>query len=105
MKIRYDHVVKSLGEVRTFDEESKVPSHAYHVVQMAQEKAELKERAVVLQRKLNKEEKELAGLEKAMSMLKNSNSKYRADKFGAVGTAMPGEGDTQEIRQLKQKLK
>ena len=77
VKIRYDHLVKSLGDIKTFDDESKIPSHAYHLVQLAQDKAELVDQSEVLAKRLEKEERELLGLEQAMSMLKNSNGKYR----------------------------
>ena len=77
VKIRYDHLVKSLGDIKTFDDESKIPSHAYHLVQLAQDKAELVDQSECLARRLKKEESDLQGLEKAMSMLKNSNGKYR----------------------------
>ena len=71
-------MVKSLGDIKTFDAESKIPSHAYHLVQLAQDKAELVEQAQSLALRLEKEEDELTGLEKATAMLKNSNGKYRS---------------------------
>ena len=87
VKVRYDHLVKSLGDVKTFDAESKVPSHAYHLVQLAQDKAELAEQAQQLAQRLEKEEEELAGLEKATAMLKHSNGKYR---FGLLKKGRSG---------------
>ena len=55
-----------------------VPSHARHMVKVAQEKSELIEKTDLLAKKIQKEEEELAQLEKAMSLMKNSNNTYRA---------------------------
>ena len=48
------------------------------MVKVAQEKSELIEKTDLLAKKIQKEEEELAQLEKAMSLMKNSNNTYRA---------------------------
>ena len=39
-----------------------IPSHAYYLVKLAQEKAELKDQTLILSKKIKKEENELAGI-------------------------------------------
>ena len=87
VKIRYEHLVKSLGDIKTFDEESKIPSHAYHLVQLAQDKAELVDQSQTLVRRLETEERELLGLRQAKAMMMNSNEKYRYRKSRRAGYA------------------
>lgn len=98
IKIRYDHMVKSLGESKTFDDK-KAPSHAFHLVQLAQEKAELKDQANVLEIHLQKEERELLDLQKTMALLRNSNDKYRASHLRRDTL------DSDEVRDVQEKIK
>ena len=56
---------------------SKVASHAYHLVRLAQEKAETQDKIDELLKRLAVEETELEGLQSAVALMKNSNVKYR----------------------------
>ena len=76
LKVKYELTVKAMGEPNISSE--LVPSHARHMVKVAQEKSELIEKTDLLAKKIQKEEEELAQLEKAMSLMKNSNNTYRA---------------------------
>ena len=52
-------------------------SHAYHLVCLAQEKAETQDKIDELLKRLAVEETELEGLHSALALMKNSNVKYR----------------------------
>ena len=52
-------------------------SHAYHLVCLAQEKAETQDKIDELLKRLAVEETELEGLHSAVALMKNSNVKYR----------------------------
>ena len=54
-----------------------VASHAYHLVCLAQEKAETQDKIDELLKRLAVEETELEGLHSAVALMKNSNVKYR----------------------------
>ena len=97
LKNKYELMVKSMGDKSSFDEKE-IPSHAFHLVQLAQEKAELQEQGEILRRKVEKEERELIGLEQAMAMLKNSNGKYRETNFKRDAT------ESEEVKSLKEKV-
>merc|ERR1719350_963359 len=76
MKIKHETIFKSLGKME--DENGDlIPSHAYYLVKLAQEKAELKDQVLVLTKKIKKEESDLKGLQKALEMMKSSNSDFR----------------------------
>ena len=75
---------------------SKVASHAYHLVRLAQEKAETQDKIDELLKRLAVEETELEGLQSAVALMKNSNVKYRSDAFQ---TNDGGGGE--ELRVLK----
>ena len=77
LKVKYELTVKAMGDPEITSELT--PSHARHMVKVAQEKAELKEQSDLLAKKIVKEEQELAQLEKAMSLMKNSNNSYRSN--------------------------
>ena len=85
LKIRHEHTIKAMGNTKKQirnnngkkDNEDKVPTHARHMVEVAQEKAELTEKTELLQKKIDQEEEELASLEKAMKLMRNSNDSYR----------------------------
>ena len=62
MKIKHDTIFKSLGKMEDENGEL-IPSHAYYLVKLAQEKAELKDQANILNKKIKKEEGELKGLD------------------------------------------
>lgn len=54
-----------------------IPSHAYYLVQLAQEKAELRDQAARLGKKIQQEEADLRGLEQALKLIQHSNSDFR----------------------------
>ncbi len=101
MKAKYELLVKSLGgSSKDTSTEEEIPSHAHHLIRLAQQKAELHDEGEHLERKLREQEKELLGLEQAMAMLRNSNEKYRAENFhrDALGSSELG-------REMKEKVK
>ena len=110
LRMKYDLLVKSFGSTSS-DNESKaenLPSHAHHLIRLAQEKAELAEKSRDLLTKIEKEEKELLGLESAMSMLKNSNGKYRATFAGRKLASLSGNEAVEaqdELTELRMKLR
>ena len=61
MKIKHETIFKSLGKMEDENGEL-IPSHAYYLVKLAQEKAELKDQTLILSKKIKKEETELAGI-------------------------------------------
>ncbi|XP_023326941.1 coiled-coil domain-containing protein 39 [Eurytemora carolleeae] len=83
LKGKYDAVLKSLGHGA--EEEGNIAGHAHFLVKLAQEKAELKDKSLVLQRKIMKEEKEYEELETALSLMKSSNGEYRLDNTRSKG--------------------
>ena len=76
MKVKHDTIFKSLGKMEDENGEQ-IPSHAYYLVKLAQEKAELKDQSEVLSKKIKKEETELKSMRKALEMIKCSNSDFR----------------------------
>ena len=60
MKIKHETIFKSLGKMED-DNGDLIPSHAYYLVKLAQEKAELKDQVFVLTKKIKKEEADLKG--------------------------------------------
>ena len=61
---------------------AKVASHAYHLVCLAQEKAETQDAIDEVLKRLAVEETELEGLQGAVALMKNSNVKYRDGQNG-----------------------
>ena len=60
MKVKHETIFKSLGKME--DENGDIiPSHAYYLVKLAQEKAELKDQTLVLTKKIKREESDLKG--------------------------------------------
>ena len=80
LKIKFSLIVKALGETGKSDDEyhKALPSHAFQLVKLAQEKSELRDQGELLTKRLDKEETELVGLENTLSLLRNSNNSYRA---------------------------
>ena len=76
MKVKHDTIFRSLGKMEDENGEQ-IPSHAYYLVKLAQEKAELKDQSEVLNKKIKKEETELKSMRKALEMIKCSNSDFR----------------------------
>ena len=76
LQVKHDTIFASLGRVED-EQGEKIPSHAYYLVKLAQEKAELKDASAVLKKKIKKEEGDLRSLQKALGMIKNSNSDFR----------------------------
>ena len=77
-------------------------SHAYHLVCLAQEKAETQDKIDEALKKLAVEETELEGLQSAVAVMKNSNVKYRADTFG-VGHV--DDGGCEELRAQREQAR
>jgi prefoldin subunit 5 len=77
---KYDIILKSMGG-RLDREGAELPSHAYHLVKLAQEKAELLEKAEQLQKRIGKEEADIADLDKAIQLMKTSNFDYRTENM------------------------
>ena len=50
-----------------------LPSHARHMVQVAQEKADLTEQSEILAKQIEKEEEELASLEQGLKNISTPN--------------------------------
>ncbi len=101
LKIRHEKNVKAMGEAKeqpTKDVNS--PSYAKHMVEVAQEKAELTEQTELLAKQIEKEEEELASLEKAMKLMKNSNDSYRA-----TNCRINGELQTDQTIELEESIK
>ena len=73
-------------------------SHAYHLVCLAQEKAETQDKIDEALKKLAVEETELEGLQSAVAVMKNSNVKYRASTFG-IGQV--DDSGCEELRALR----
>jgi len=76
LKIKHETIFKSLGKMEDENGE-KIPSHAYYLVKLAQEKAELRDQSETLTKKIKKEESEIKGLKKALNMMKSSNTDFR----------------------------
>ena len=72
-----------------------IPSHAYYLVKLAQEKAELKDQSEMLSKKIKREEADLKDMRKALEMMKCSNSDFRSLNMRKKNTE-----DT-EVTQLK----
>jgi chromosome segregation ATPase len=104
LRVKYGYLVKSLGgqSKEEAEQEGKVTSHAYHLVCLAQEKSELQEKIDEIREKLNVEEKDMEGLEKAVTLLTSSNGKYRANTFGSRSGKAAEE--TEELKELKAKI-
>ena len=66
---------------------SKVASHAYHLVCLAQEKAETQDKIDEVLKRLATEETELEGLQSAVAIMKNSNVNYRDGQNGVLEVA------------------
>ena len=99
-----------MGEAKACDI---VPNHAKHIVQVAQEKADIVEQSEVLAKQIEVEEEELASLEKAMKLMKSSNDSYRVSNCrtnGEVHTDQTAELENSiknkllVLKQLKRKL-
>ena len=95
LQIKHETIFKSLGKMEDENGE-KIPSHAYYLVKLAQEKAELKEQSETLKRKIKREESELKGLNKALKMMKSSNTDFRTFNLRKKVT------EDAEITQLKE---
>ena len=76
MKVKYETIFKSLGKMED-DNGEQIPSHAYYLVKLAQEKADLKDQSEVLNKKIKKEESDLKSMRKALEMIKSSNTNFR----------------------------
>ncbi|CAB4068583.1 unnamed protein product [Lepeophtheirus salmonis] len=91
LNTRYECLLKSLGDVRKLDGDE-VPSHAYHILKLAQKKAELRDEAAEMGCKISKKEKDLKELEATLNSLRDSNSNYR----GNVTTTLKGSPSQEE---------
>jgi prefoldin subunit 5 len=76
---KYDTILKSMGGRLNVEGGGQLPSHAYYLVKLAQEKAELIDKAEQLQKRIAKEEQEIGDLEKAIQLMKTSNFDYRSE--------------------------
>ena len=74
--MKHDTIFASLGKTEDENGEA-IGSHAYYLVKLAQEKAELKDATAILKKKIKKEESDLRSLQKALTMIKSSNSDFR----------------------------
>ena len=74
--MKHNTVFASLGKTEDENGEA-IGSHAYYLVKLAQEKAELKDTTAVLKKKIKKEESDLRSLQKALTMIKSSNTDFR----------------------------
>ena len=74
--MKHDTIFASLGKTEDENGEA-IGSHAYYLVKLAQEKAELKDTTAVLKKKIKKEESDLRSLQKALTMIKSSNTDFR----------------------------
>ena len=101
LKIKYDLIVKSLGDAEQTDNPDQLPSHAFQLVKLAQEKSELRDHREAVAKKVEKEEKELLGLENALELLRKSNKDFRADHLYKKGE----DEENDEVYFLKQKIK
>ena len=102
LKIKYDLIVKALGANQQKEGDSNpMPSHAFQLVKLAQEKAELRDQSETVSKRLEKEEKELLGLENAMTLLKKSNHDFRTANL----QKKRDEADNDEVYFLQEKIK
>ena len=76
---KYDTILKSMGG--RLEGGAELPSHAYYLVKLAQEKAELLDKADQLQKRIGKEEQEIRDLDKAIQLMKTSNFDYRSENI------------------------
>jgi chromosome segregation ATPase len=93
LQIKHDVIFASLGKLED-EQGERIPSHAYHLVKLAQEKAELKDASAVLKKKIKKEESDLRSLQKALGMIKNSNSDFRT---GNLRRKTPEDSELTEL--------
>ena len=100
MKVKHETIFKSLGKMED-ENGDMIPSHAYYLVKLAQEKAELKDQAAVLTKKIKKEESDLRGMQKALDMMKNSNSDFRTHNLRKKGSEDPELMELKEEEQEK----
>ena len=102
LKVKFSLIVKALGDTGKSDDEihKALPSHAFHLVKLAQEKAELRDQGEILTKRLEKEESELIGLENTLSLLRNSNNSYR--EINIRNKKQEEEND--ELEELKIKI-
>ena len=102
LKIKFGIIVKALGETGKSDDEfhKTLPSHAFQLVKLAQEKAELRDQGEILCKRLEKEEKELVGLESTLTLLKGSNNSYRAINIRKA----KHDEENDELEELKAKI-
>ena len=102
LKVKFSLIVKALGDSGKSDDEihKALPSHAFHLVKLAQEKAELRDQGEILTKRLEKEESELVGLENTLSLLRNSNNSYR--EINIRNKKQEEEND--ELEELKIKI-
>ena len=75
-QVKHNTIFASLGKTEDENGEA-IGSHAYYLVKLAQEKAELKDTTAVLKKKIKKEESDLRSLQKALTMIKSSNTDFR----------------------------
>ena len=94
MKVKHDTIFKSLGKMEDENGEQ-IPSHAYYLVKLAQEKAELKDQSETLGKKIKREEADLKEMRKALEMMKCSNSDFRTLNMRKKNT------EDAEVTQLK----
>ena len=119
MKVKHETIFKSLGKME--DENGDIiPSHAYYLVKLAQEKAELKDQTLVLTKKIKREESDLkgngtlkmgifcktvlfiySGMQKALDMMKSSNSNFRTTNLRKKGSEDPEIVELKEEEQQK----
>ena len=76
MKVKHETIFRSLGKMED-ENGDQIPSHAYYLVKLAQEKAELKDQSETLSKKIKREEADLKEMRKALEMMKSSNSDFR----------------------------
>ena len=92
--MKHDTIFKSLGKMED-ENGDQIPSHAYYLVKLAQEKAELKDQSDMLGKKIKREEADLKEMRKALEILKSSNSDFRTVNMRKKNT------EDVEVTQLK----
>ena len=102
LKIKFSLIVKALGETGKSDDEfhKSLPSHAFQLVKLAQEKSELRDQGELLTKRLDKEENELVGLENTLTLLRSSNNSYRAINIRKA----KHDEESDELEELKIKI-
>ena len=109
--MKHNTIFASLGKTEDENGEA-IGSHAYYLVKLAQEKAELKDATAVLKKKIKKEESDLRSLQKALTMIKSSNSDFRtgnlrkktAEDAEMVSLKEEASSKREELQQLRRSV-